>query len=164
MNSDPDASMDSQLLQLERELFSLSPADPPRHLVLRLDPQVTSPVGIGRQVVVLPKVIPFQWRRMVAPAAAAVVVVSILNHLDQPAVSPGSMADLNAPSSTSSPQSGRAAVTLTNGYVLRSEPILIRPGTWQATEQHYFIQPGLGVENRYNAAGRSTGFIPAVFH
>ena len=46
MNSNPEEPMDSQLLQLERELFSLSPVETPRHLAARLDQQVSGPVSL----------------------------------------------------------------------------------------------------------------------
>ena len=165
MNPDPDAPMETQLLQLERELFSLTPVETPRRLALRLDRQVPGPVGIGRQVVPSARVVPFQWHRMVVPAAAAVVAVSVLNHLDQPAGRPSGVVKTNPAFPASNAESDRAPVALTSGYVLRTEPILIRPGTWQATEQHYFIQPpGTALGSGYNTPARASGFTPVVFH
>ena len=126
MNSDPDAPMDTQLLQLERELFSLSPVETPRHVASRLDRQVLGPVGIRRRVMGSAKIIPFHWRRIVVPAAAAVVVVSVLHHLDQPSTHASGVAQSNpafpSPASPVSSQD-RAPVTLNSGYVLRAEPL-----------------------------------------
>lgn len=165
MNSDPDAPMDHQLLQLERELFSLSPVETPRHLAARLDRQVAAPVSIGRQTVASAsgKVVPFQWRRIVVPAAAAVVVVSVLNHLDTPAARPAGVAQSNPVSPDAIPRRPTVVETPT-GYVLRSEPILINPGTWQTMEQHYFLQPAADAVSGYNTPQRSTGIAPVVFH
>ena len=165
MNFDPDVPMDTQLLQLERELFSLSPVETPRHLASRLDRQVQGPVSIGRQVASdATKLLPFPWRRIVVPAAAAVVVVTVLHRLDQPSSQSPGLAKTNSGYPSSALHSGRAPVTLTNGYVLRAEPIMVGPGNWQGMEQLYLIQPGTGVESGYNAPQRTSGLAPVVFH
>ena len=166
MNSDPDASMDTQLLQLERELFSLSPVETPRHLASRIDRQVLGPVGIVRHTEGPPTIVPFPWRRMAVPAAAAVVVVSVLHHLDRPIGKSVGLAGSNSASPAAATESRRSSVTLTNDYVLRTEPVLIRPGTWQATEQLYFIRPSPGSSfgSGYNAPQRASGFTPVIFH
>ncbi len=161
MNSNPDEPMDTQLLQLERELFSLSPLETPRHLAVRLDQQVSGPVALGRQTVE-PKVIPFRWRRIVAPAAAAVVVVSVLNRLDSPAsLSPGFG---QTTPGTPLPVSVLPMVD-NSGYVLRAEPVFVSPAGWQSTEHHYYIQPGGQVyPGGSSASRRPAGIAPVVFH
>ena len=164
MNSHPDAPMDTQLLQLERELFSLTPVETSRHLALRLDRLALGPVAVGRQVAVPAKIIPFHWRRIVVPAAAAVVVVSVLNYLDQPAISASGEAQSNRSSPTSDATFRPAPVSLNNGYVLRAEPILLGPGNWQGMEQRYIIQPGNGRPEGYNTPQRTSGIVPVVFH
>lgn len=82
MNSDISDPMDPSLLQLERELQSLTPVAPGREFMRTLQARM-EPV---------PKVVPFNkahvspWRRMVAPAAAAaaaVAVMSVHNHRRQ---------------------------------------------------------------------------------
>ena len=158
MNSDPDAPLDTQLLQLERELFSLSPVETPRHLASRLDRQVMAPVCVGRRIASSAKVIPFQWRRIMVPAAAAVVVVSVLHHLDAPSKSGSGVAQANPAFPVRSP--GHLPVTVTTGYVLRAEPVLISPGM----QQHYFIQPPAGSGPGYHIPPRTAGFSPVVFH
>ncbi len=161
MNSNPEEPMDTQLLQLERELFSLSPVETPRHLAASLDRQVSGPVSLGRQMVV-PKVIPFRWRRIVAPAAAAVVVVSVLNRLDSPSsVSPG-FGQTNP--GTTSPVPALPVAEYT-GYVLRAEPVFVSPAGWQSTGPHYYIQPGGQVfPGGSSNSRRPAGIAPVVFH
>ena len=168
MNSDPEAPMDNQLLQLERELFSLSPVETPRRLAARLERQVAAPVGLGRPLADSGKVIPFPWRRMVVPAAAAVVVVSVLHHLDAPANRNTGVAQSNPLVPGGGPEilsPGQPAVVATPaGYVLRTEPVLINPGTWQTMDAQYFLVPGTGSAGSYNGVPRSTGLSPVVFH
>ena len=163
MNSDPDAPMDTQLLQLERELFSLTPMETPRHLASRLDRELLGPVCIGRQVPASAKVVPFAWRRIVVPAAAAIVVVSVLNHLDQPARQGSGIAQSNPGRSARLPAREGAMETPTS-YVLRAEPVLISPGAWQGMEYQYFIQPGAGPAAGFNALQRHSGLSPVAFH
>ena len=162
MNSDPHAPMDTQLLQLERELFSLTPVETPRHVASRLDRQVLGPVSIGRQIAASPKVIPFQWKRIMVPAAAAVVAVSVLNHLDTPASRSSDVAQSNPGFLPRA--DGQVRMSPSNGYVLRAEPVLISPGTWQGIQQHYFIQPGAVFGSGYNTSQRASGLSPVVFH
>ena len=161
MNSNPEEPMDTQLLQLERELFSLSPVETPRHLAARLDRQVSGPVSLGRQTVVQ-RVVPFRWRRIVAPAAAAVVVVSVLNRVDSPSslspgfgqINPGTPLPVAAPPMADN-----------TGYVLRAEPVFVSPAGWQSTEHHYYIQPGGQVfPGGSSAFRRPAGIAPVVFH
>ncbi len=161
MNSNPEEPMDTQLLQLERELFSLSPVETPRHLAVRLDRQVSGPVSLGRQTVV-PRVIPFRWRRIVAPAAAAVVVVSVLNRLD----SPSSMAPGFGQTNPGTPSPVPTLPMADNsGYVLRAEPVFISPAGWPSPEHHYYIQPGGQVfHGGASAPRRPAGIAPVVFH
>ena len=157
MNSNPEEPMDTQLLQLERELFSLSPVETPRHLAARLDQQVAGPVSLGRQTIV-PRVIPFRWRRIVVPAAAAVVVVSVLNQLD----SPRSMSAGFSQSNPGSPVPIQPPMADSAGYVLRAEPVFVNPAGWPGTEYHYYIQPGGQVFPA--ASRRAIGIAPVVFH
>jgi hypothetical protein len=161
MNSNPEEPMDTKLLQLERELFSLSPVETPRHLAARLDQQVSGPVSLGRQTVV-PRAVPFRWRRIVAPAAAAVVVVSVLNRWDSPSsLSPG-FGQTNPVTPSPPPALPVADIT---GYVLRAEPVFVSPAGWQSTEHHYYIQPGGQVfPGGSSNSRRPAGIAPVVFH
>jgi len=79
MNSESSDSMDASLLQLERELQSLTPLAPSREFVQTLKARM-EPVPRN---VPANKVHTFPWRRMVTPAAAAaaaVAVMSVQNH------------------------------------------------------------------------------------
>ena len=79
MNSEFSDSLDASLLQLERELQSLTPVAPSRQLVQSLKARM-EPVPKNVQA---NKVHSFPWRRMVTPAAAAaaaVAVMSVQNH------------------------------------------------------------------------------------
>lgn len=75
MNSEFSDSMDPSLLQLERELQSLTPVAPGRDLLRSLQSRM-EPALPAHQT---NKVTSFPWRRMVAPAAAAAAAVAVLN-------------------------------------------------------------------------------------
>lgn len=79
MNSEYSDPLDASLLQLERELQSLTPLAPSREFVQSLKARM-DPVPRNVQA---NKVHTFPWRRMVTPAAAAaaaVAVMSVQNH------------------------------------------------------------------------------------
>lgn len=139
MNAEPEEPMDLHLLQLERELFSLSPAEAPKRLTVRLDRQICGPAcltGVGR-ITDSSRVVPFRWRRIAVPAAAAVVVVSVLNQFDhsRPALpgfaqaGPGSRASGTA----------RLPASQSTGYVLKTEPVYVNPVGWEAAPSHFYI-------------------------
>ena len=75
MNSDFSDSLDASLLQLERELQSLTPLPPSRQLVQTLTARM-DPVP---RIVAAAKVHTFPWRRMVTPAAAAAAAVAVMS-------------------------------------------------------------------------------------
>ncbi len=75
MNSDFSDDMD--ILALERELQSLTPAAPSRELVQAIKARM-EPVPRRIQPVP-PRLAAFPWRRMVAPAAAAAAAVAVMN-------------------------------------------------------------------------------------
>jgi hypothetical protein len=74
MNSEFADDMD--LLQLERELQSLTPAVPRRELVQAIKARMEP---VPRRVQQRDRVVTFPWRRMVAPAAAAAAAVAVFN-------------------------------------------------------------------------------------
>ena len=74
--SDP---MDASLLQIERELQSLTPAAPTRALVRSLTERMEPATPIARRTAPVNKVHFFPWRRMVAPAAAAAAAVAVMS-------------------------------------------------------------------------------------
>lgn len=159
MNPESEEPMDTQLLQLERELFSLTPVETPRGLATRLHRELMAPVGLA-DLPAASRVVPFRWQRIVAPAAAAVVVVSVLNRFDNlPAASPGT----TPPGFGTAAKSARPPVVEGTGYVLKAEPVFVNPAGWEAMEHQYWITPQMG------AAGyppsRRQGFIaPVAFH
>ena len=71
MNSD----FTDSLLQLERELQSLTPAPPGRDLIRSLQARMEPGVAAAR----VNKVHAFPWRRMVTPAAAAAAAVAVMS-------------------------------------------------------------------------------------
>ena len=73
----PDFSDDLDLVQLERELQSLTPVAPRRELVQAIKARM-EPVP-RREVPRRERVVTFPWRRMVAPAAAAAAAVAVFN-------------------------------------------------------------------------------------
>jgi hypothetical protein len=77
MNSDFDDSMDASLLQLERELKSLTPAPPPHEFVRALHARMES--GAQASSSTSNKVHAFPWRRVVTPAAAAAAAVAVMS-------------------------------------------------------------------------------------
>jgi len=139
MNAEPEEPMDLHLLNLERELFSLSPAEAPKRLTVRLDRQICGPVCLSSVGLNTDssRAVPFRWRRIAVPAAAAVAVVSVLNHIDhsRPALSgfaqtgPGSRA----------PGTLRVPASQSTGYVLKTEPVYVDPVGWEAAPSHFYI-------------------------
>lgn len=172
-----DDSMDTKLLQLERELFSLTPVEVPRCLARRLDHHLTAPTQVGRSVVPAARIAPpsnvvvFQWRRIVVPAAAAVVVVSVLNRLDGVPTSVAQAAD--APAGVRTPAPGQPAAVAApqsqvqnSGYVLRSEPVYFSPGVWDSVRHQYWVQPGNSAPAQTTTTNipRRQSLVPVSFH
>lgn len=156
--------MDSQLLQLERELFSLSPVETPRCLASRLERQLVPACSVGKNLApVASNVVPFNWRRMVVPAAAAVVVVSVLNRMDGPSgFTQTAMAQPGLRSSGS--PAAAPKVERTMGYVLKSEPVYISPMGSEMMEHQFLIQPNGQPGIRLSVPRHQSAVIPAVFH
>lgn len=157
--------MDSQLLQLERELFSLSPVETPRCLASRLERQLLPACSVAKTLAAPPNVVPFRWRRMVVPAAAAVVVVSVLNRMDGPSgFTPSALAQPGSGLGTSG-KTVAPVLEQTTGYVLKSEPVYVSPGNWETSTHHYWIQPDGQTGVRLSLPRRqSSAVIPASFH
>lgn len=160
----PHEPMDTQLLQLERELFSLTPMEAPRHLASLLDQQLTSAVTPRPATVHPAAVLPFRWHRIVVPAAAAVVVVSVLNRMDHPTglitdsavANPGMRSD--APVATPAHQ-------VNSGYVLKAEPLYFHPTQGEGTSRQFYIQSGASDGHRnHDVAPRRLEVMPSSFH
>lgn len=131
MNPEFSDPMDAALLQLERELQSLTPAAPPRALVQSLTAKVTPPAPRGNAPV---KTHSFMWRRMVTPAAAAAAAVAVMSMEHHRRHSAAAMDKAN----TTPPEDAAPAIKwepmpmrseyralLNNGYVLNEnrEPV-----------------------------------------
>lgn len=162
-----DEPMDTRLLQLERELFSLSPAAPPRGLVSRLDDHLSQPTVIERRVVA--QVIPFRWSRIVVPAAAAVVVVSALSRMEGPRVMGASQLTAQPGARQINPTVMAAPASLqrtSSGYLLKEEPVLVHPLQGEWLQHQYWIQPSGPAANHYPPAGmlRASDSVPLNFH
>lgn len=168
--------MDSRLLQLERELFSLSPVETPRCLVSRLDRKMTGGCSLAgalpktqvvRTVASIPgNVVPFRWRHIMVPAAAAVVVVSVLNRLD--GQSPGALAGQQSQPGIKSlgvPSSAPRVERTNNSYLLKTEPVYFNPAAWDEAPNQYYIQPGSQPGTyRMSVPRREAATIPYNFH
>ncbi len=154
--------MDSQLLQLERELFSLSPVETPRCLASRLERQLVPACSVGKALASVPQnVVPFRWRRMVVPAAAAVVVVSVLNRMDGPSgFTQTAMAQPGLRSSGS--PAAAPKVEQTRGYVMKSEPVYVSPVGFETTEHQFAIQPNGQPGIRLSVPRRQSQAAPAI--
>lgn len=180
MNDEPHSfpfqeTMDSRLLQLERELFSLTPAETPRCLASRLDGHLMAPLPVARPLaggalpvarpLVVGAVVAFRWRRMVVPAAAAVVVVSVFYRLEGHSGADPALAQ-QAGLRSAGPKSTAAvpAAALSTGYVLRAEPVYASPVGWEAAEHQYWIQPGSQSGLILSLPQRSSSVLPASFH
>jgi hypothetical protein len=78
MNPDFSEPMDPALLQIERELQSLTPATPGRDLLSSLQARM-EPVPRNVPAAQANKVLAFPWRRVVTPAAAAAAAVAVMS-------------------------------------------------------------------------------------
>ncbi len=108
MNVDPSEPMDSSLLQLERELFSLTPSEPDRRISARIESEIFPPVQIQRRSAAPLRQPSFQWKRVVVPAAAAVAVVAAISRNDSSPVYGRNVA-ANAGDNTISPAAANRA-------------------------------------------------------
>jgi len=158
-----DDAMDTRLLQLERELFSLSPAAPPRGLVSRLDGQISQPSVVERRVVA--QVVPFRWSRIVVPAAAAVVVVSVLSRLEAPRVATSPVA-AQPGARQMSPVVPATQVTLNKptGYLMKEEPFVVHPESWEALQHLHWTESGSLNHHSQPSLRRASLKAPLNFH
>ena len=156
-------TMDTQLQKLERELFSLTPAETPRFLDYKLSRRLEVPTQVPRKM--SSQVVPFRWRRMVVPAAAAVVVVSGLNRTTGPGSAPASSAaqvGVRVPS-----QSLAAAATIQKSprFVLKTEPLILNHPGWQGMQHPYWTQSGNTNGMRFSEPRRGqSAVVPILFH
>jgi hypothetical protein len=154
-------TMDTQLLQLERELFSLTPAEPPRFFNYKLTRRLDSPTQLSRDIAV--QVTPFRWRRMVVPAAAAVVVVSGLNRLEGPVAATAANASQAGGQVPSQPTA--APLQKTPRFVLKTEPFFLNQPVWQGVENQHWIPSGSNLETRAGEPRRHpSAVVPVLFH
>lgn len=173
MNFDPNEPMDNHLLQLERELFSLTPVEAPRRFASQLEREVglpAGPVAVARSTSPQHRIIvPFRWQRIVVPAAAAVVVVSVLNRQGG-AYAPNSLeAATNQASAAPKPvMSSPASVALRSrqmntGYMMMTEQSPLQNVNWSNNPNQYWVNP----ETHYSSTPlvlprRET--VPVSFH
>ena len=124
MNSDSFDDMD--LLQLERELQTLTPAAPRREFVQALQARMEP---VPRLVQPAARIYSFPWRRMVAPAAAAAAAVAVMN-LDGPRRTPRpvTVAANESVTWTPMPMLPQYRALLNEGYVLNENMQFVPPG------------------------------------
>lgn len=184
MNFDPNEPMDTHLLQLERELFSLTPVEAPRRFVSRLEREVSVPVGpvpVVRRTAAASRIIaPFRWQRIMVPAAAAVVVVSVLNRQGHNGAYAPALTDAvpnEARSSTPKPYSSPASMALRNsrpinsGYMMMTEQSPVQSVNWSASPNQYWVSPAAEAPYAPAAATLATPMVlprretvPLSFH
>ena len=128
MNSELSDDMDFSLLQLERELQSLTPMAPRADFVQSLKASM-EPVP---RLVQPARITSFPWRKMVAPAAAAAAAVAVLNVEDNRRTTkpPPVVADEIASAITWAPMRllPKYRALLDEGYVLTGDMEFIPPG------------------------------------
>jgi hypothetical protein len=165
MNAEPEPPMDLHLLQLERELFSLTPSEAPRCLTVRLERQLTMPV-VAHQVqrsVTGPTVVPFRWRRIAVPAAAAVAVVSVLHQIDHSRPTYSGLAQTN-PGVARPPVQPSISVSTGTGYMLQTEPVYVSPAGWEPSPYQYYIGGEEEAGIRPSQLRRQGAVESVVFH
>jgi hypothetical protein len=163
--------MDTHLLQLERELFSLTPVEAPRRFVSQLEREVSVPAGpvpvARRTAASAPRVIvPFRWQRIVVPAAAAVVVVSVLNRQGHNGAFAPALTDAvpnEARSSTpqrafSSPASAALrSRPINSGYMMMTEQSPLQSVNLSTSPNQYWVAPSQEPQQQYAPAVTTTG-------
>ena len=127
MNSDTFDDMD--LLQLERELQTLTPVAPRREFVQALKARMEP---VPRLVQPAARIYSFPWRRMVAPAAAAAAAVAVMNR-DGPRRTPRPVTvaaneSVQAVTWTPMPMLPEHRAMLDEGYVLDQDLDFVLPG------------------------------------
>ena len=141
---------DDVLLQLERELKSLTPVAPSRALMQRLTPVMhptAAPAVTSSSL--SSSMAHFPWKRMVTPAAAAaaaMAVMSLLQHRRGNAVAVGSAApadDEAAPTIkwTPMPMKKEYRSLVDSGYMLDENHAFHQGITLDALEQHEWRNP-----------------------
>lgn len=158
-------TMDTQLQKLERELFSLTPAETPRFLDYKLSRRLEVPTQVPRKMSSVAT--PFRWRRMVVPAAAAVVVVSGLNRMPGPGSAPTSSAPQVGVRVPSQPLAAAAAASIQKSprFVLKTEPLLLNHPDWQGMQNPYWTQSGNTNGMRFSEPRRGqSAVVPVLFH
>jgi hypothetical protein len=140
MNAKPEPPMDLHLLQLERELFSLTPTEASRGLTVRLERQLVMPMAVNQvpRNAMGPRVVPFRWRRIAVPAAAAVAVVSVLHQIDHSRPAYPGLAQTN-PGVARPPAQPSISVSAGTGYMLQTEPVYVSPVGWEPSPYQYYI-------------------------
>lgn len=171
MNFESHEPMDAHLLQLERELFSLTPVETPRYLSIELDTQVAAPViPVARRTPPSHQriAVPFRWQRIVVPAAAAVVVVSVLNRQGN-GYAPSPQISSLGQSSVASSKSSHASASLLrpsrpmNSYVMMSEVSPLQNVNWAPNPNLYYVSPEAHSSSQLVFPRRDT--VPVVsFH
>lgn len=150
MNFESNEPMDAHLLQLERELFSLTPVETPRYLAVELETQVAVPViPVARRTPASHQriAVPFRWGRIVVPAAAAVVVVSVLNRQGN-GYPPSAVGNSrNGQTSVAASKSANTAASLLrasrpmSSYVMMSEVSPLQNVNWSPNPNQYYVNP-----------------------
>lgn len=169
MNSEFPDSMDPSLLQVERELYSLTPAAPSRELVrslqVRMEPAApSSPQSLN-------KVHAFPWRRVVAPAAAAaaaVAVMSLENHRRTSAVAGkpgGGSQNEAAPAIKWEPMPMRSEyrALLDAGYVLNENMEPVQAYLMDTVDHHEWRNPANNSSVRLSLPGQHRFLAPAGY-
>lgn len=191
MNSDSPEPMDTPLLQLERELLSLTPVRPDSDLISRLTACVEADAGCcrvplrahRRRAAANPRPGPFPWR-VVTPAAAAVMVVAVIgqnDRLSRTGLSVRTGGDRTAGASTavnSLPATPEIVVRemipagfqreiqsmQDHGYSWNGGPSPSHQFSWRVLDHHVFQSPDNSGRIRLSIPREERASVPVNFH
>lgn len=177
MNHESPDPMDTGLLQLERELRSLTPASTPRHLDDVLAAALSdSPPEAGHFIAPGPRnqSVPghFPWRRMAVPAAAAAAVVFAIppasqprNPASPPAPARSTTAATTAPAINWVPMPARREFRILNdqGFLILSEATPMLEYQIEQTEHREWRNPQDNSLIRMTIPSQQRVLLPAAY-
>jgi len=168
MNSEFTDPMDASLLQLERELRSLTPAPPGRDLLRSLQAHM----GPGVPASQVNKVHTFPWRRMVTPAAAAAAAVAVMSIHNNRRVTAATGEKSNAAGQANTaaaikwepmPMRSEYRALLDAGYVLNENYEPVQQFLMNRLDHHEWRNPASNASVRLTIPSQQRFLVPAGY-